>query len=313
MAGGGVMSRLGRQVEQYIQLRRALGYKLEREGRLLPDFATFLEGTGVTHITSELALRWATMPASATPRWWAYRLSMVRRFAQYVHAFDARNEVPPRDLLPSAKTRRLTPYVYSEDDVLALMEATHILSGLMAHTYATLTGLLAATGMRIGEALALDRTDIDWQTGILVVRHAKFGKSRQLPLHPTTVQALLAYNDERDRCLPRRHSQALLLSLAGTRLLYKNVHFTFLRLLREAGLAERCPRRPRIHDLRHTFTIKALLRWYQEGADVASHLPALSTYLGHVNPSHTYWYLTATPELLQLAAGRLEHALGERS
>ena len=307
------MSPLSRQVERYIQVRRALGYKLEREGHLLPDFIAFLKRHRATYITSELALRWATMPANATPWWWAYRLSMVRRFAQYAHALDARTEIPSRGLLPSTRPRRLAPYVYSEGDVLTLMEATHMLSGLMAHTYATLIGLLAATGMRIGEVLALDHTDIDWQTSILVVRHAKFGKSRELPLHPTTVQALLAYKGERDRCLPRRHSPALLLSLAGTRLLYKNVHFTFLRLLREAGLAERCPRRPRIHDLRHTFTIKALLRWYQEGADVSSHLPALSTYLGHVHPSHTYWYLTATPELLQLAAGRLERGLGERS
>jgi integrase len=188
-----------------------------------------------------------------------------------------------------------------------------MLSGLKAHTYATLIGLLMATGMRVGEVLALDRTDIDWQTGILVVRHAKFGKSRELPLHPTTVQALLTYKGERDRCLPRQHSPGFLLSLAGTRLLYKNVHFTFLRLLRQAGLAGRRPRRPRIHDMRHTFAIKALLRWHRDGVDVSTHLPALSTYLGHVNPSDTYWYLTATPELLQLAAGRLEHALGEQS
>jgi integrase/recombinase XerD len=307
------MTPLSRQVEQYVQVRRALGCKLEREGRLLPDFVAFLERHGATYITSELALRWATMPASATPWWWATRLSMVRRFAQYVYAFDGRTEIPSRDLLPSTKSRRLTPYVYSEDDVLALMGATHMLSGLMAHTYATLIGLLMATGMRVGEVLALDRTDIDWQTGILVVRHAKFGKSRELPLHPTTVQALLAYKGERDRCLPRQHSPGFLLSLAGTRLLYKNVHFTFLRLLHQAGLAERRPRRPRIHDMRHTFAIKALLRWYREGADVSSHLPALSTYLGHVLPSHTYWYITATPELMQLAAGRLEYALGERS
>jgi integrase len=294
-------------------MRRALGYKLEREGHLLPDFAAFLECYGVPCITTEYALRWAMMSDSASPRWWACRLSIVRRFALFASAFDARTEIPPHDLLPRTGSRRLTPYVYSQDDILALMAATHRLKGLKAHTYATLFGLLAVTGMRVGEVLALDRTDIDWQAGVLVVQHAKFGKSRALPLHPTTVQALLAYNGERDRYLPQQRSPAFLLSLAGTRLHYKNVHVTFLRLLHQSGLTERRPRRPRIHDLRHTFTIKTLLRWHREGVDVSSHLPALSTYLGHVNPSHTYWYLTATPELLQLAAGRLEQVLGERS
>ena len=305
------MSALGKTVEEYLEVRRALGYKLEREGRLLPDFVAFLEHHDATHITAELALCWAIAPASATSRWWAHRLSIVRSFAKYVCAFDPRTEIPSLDLLPKSKPRRIAPYVYTEDEILALMAAAQILSGLKADTYATLIGLLASTGMRVGEALAFDRSDIDWHESILVVRHSKFGKSREVPLHPTTVQALHAYSAKRDKCLPHPRSPSFLLSLAGTRLLYKNVHFCFLRLLQRAGLVERHPRRPRLHDLRHTFATKTLVRWHRTGMDVTARLPSLSTYLGHVHPSHTYWYLTATPELLQLAAGRFEQALGD--
>jgi integrase len=305
------MSSLGQYLEEYLEVRRALGYKLEREGHLLPDFVAFLERRGATHVTTALALQWATLPAGATLRWWATRLSMVRCFANHARAFDARTEIPSPDLLPSTKPRRLVPYVYTEGEVLALMREADILSGLKAHTYATLIGLLATTGMRVGEVLALDRSDIDWQQGVLVVRHSKFDKSREVPLHPTTLRALRAYSRERDQHLPQPRSLGLLLSLAGTRLHYKNVHYAFQRLLRRAGLAEQHPRRPRIHDLRHTFAIQTLVRWHRDGVDVPSCLPALSTYLGHVCPSNTYWYLTATPELLQLAAGRLEQVLGE--
>ena len=305
------MSTLSQQVNEYLQVRRALGYKLEREGRLLPDFVAFLDRQGVSHITADLALHWATLPASATTRWWAHRLSIVRRFAEYLRAFDAQTEVPPSDLLPHVKSRRLAPYVYTDDEVLTLMAATHTLRGLKAHTYATLFGLLASTGMRVGEVLALDRSDIDWQQGVLVVRHSKFGKSREVPVHPTTVQALQAYSQARDHGLPRISSPAFLVSLVGTRLHYKNVHRGFLHLLRQAGMADRQPRRPRLHDLRHTFATQTLGRWYREGVDVQACLPALSTYLGHVCPSHTYWYLTATPDLLKVASGHFEQSLGE--
>ena len=305
------MNTLAQHVEAYLQIRRALGYKLEREGRLLPDFIAFVESQGARHITTELALQWATLPARASTRWWFHRLSIIRRFAQYLRAFDAQTEVPPDDLLPQVKSHRLEPYVYTDDEVLALMAAASSLSGLKAHTYATLIGLLACTGMRVGETLAIDCSDIDWQQGALLVRHSKFDKSREVPLHPTTVQALRAYGQARDQCLPRISSPAFLLSLAGTRLNYKNVHFYFLRLLNRAGLADRQPRRPRIHDLRHTFAIRTLCRWYREGMDVQACLPALSTYLGHVCPSQTYWYLTATPDLLKAASGRFEQSLGE--
>ena len=304
------MSTLATTLSEYLQVRRALGYKLEREQRLLPEFVAFLNNHGATHVTTELALRWATAPATASPEWWAKRLTLVRGFAKYARAQDARTEIPSPELVSKRKASRLVPYVYTDDEVRALMQATQMLHGLKARTYATLLGLLAATGMRVGEALALECSDIDWREGVLVVRHSKFGKSRELPLHPTTVQALRDYARQRNQCLPHPRSPSFLLSLAGTRLNYKNVHFSFLRLLRRAGLAGRRPRRPRIHDLRHAFAIKTLVAWHRAGLDVHAHLPSLSTYLGHVCPSNTYSYLTATPELLRLAGKRFEQVLG---
>jgi integrase len=304
------MSPLAEAVKQYLQLRRGLGYKLEREGRLLPDFVAFVERDGGSHITAERALHWATLPAQATPRWWATRLGMVRQLSRYLGALDPRTEVPSPQLLPTWTSRKQPPYLYADADIAALLGAAQKLDGLKSATYATLFGLLAATGMRVGEALRLDRADVDWRARTLLIRHSKFGKSRELPLHPSTVEALRRYARQRDRFVPRPRSPSFLLSLAGTRLHYKNVHFCFLRLLRRAGLADRQPRRPRIHDLRHTFALKTIADGYRADLDVQARLSVLSTYLGHVCPSHTYWYLSAAPELLQLAAERLDESLG---
>jgi integrase len=300
-------------LQEYLQLRRALGYKLEREGLLLPQFLNFLEENGATSITTALAMRWATAPARASQRWWAARLGEVRVFARYMAARDPCTEVPALELLPAPRSRKRTPYIYSDADVQALMRAALIFDGVKAATYSTLLGLLAVTGMRVGEVIALDRADIDWRAQLLVIRTGKFGKSRELALHPTTLEALRAYGRARDRALPQPRSPALLLSLAGTRLLYKNVQRGFSHLLHHVELPQRLPCRPRLHDLRHTFAIKTLMRWYREGLDVQAHLPLLSTYLGHVNPSLTYRYLTATPELMRLAERRARRALGEQS
>lgn len=305
------MSTLTDAIQQYLELRRGLGYKLEREGRLLPDFATFIERDGGCHITAERALRWATASTTATPAWWGTRLGMVRQLAKYLAALDPQTEVPSSQLLPKRGREKLPPYLCTDEEIQALLRAARTLHGLKGATYATLLGLLAATGMRVGEALRLDRSDIDWRERLLLIRHSKFGKSRELPLHPSTVEALRSYARQRDRALPHLRSSSFLLSLAGTRLHYKNVHFCFLRLLRRAGLAQRRPHRPRLVDLRHTFAIRTIADGYRAGLDVQARLPALSTYLGHVNPSHTYWYLSGALELLQLAAERLERALGE--
>jgi integrase len=297
-------------VSEYLSLRRALGYKLEREGMLLPDFADFVKAQGGEHITTKLALRWACQPTSTSSTWWARRLGMVRRLAVHVRAFDPRTEIPATDLIPY-RTQRRTPYLYSAADVRALMAECAALRGpLGPTTYATLFGLLAVTGMRVGEAVALDRSDFDEHQGLLVIRHSKFDKSREVPLHPTTVDALRAYARERRRIHRRPKSPSLFLSSTGTRLWTQNVWQKFAMLRRRAGLPSR-PRPPCIHDFRHSFAVATLLRWYHEGANVEAKLPLLSTYLGHVSPTTTYWYLTAAPELMQLAARRLEHSWGE--
>jgi len=306
------MSALRKTLQEYLQLRRKFGFKLEREGLLLPQFVDFLEQQGAIHITSSLAVRWATAPSTASPRWWAERFGEVRLFARFVAAQNPNTEVPSADLLPRWRSRRLVPFIYSDADLVALIRSTEIFEGVKRTTYATLLGLLAVTGMRVGEAISLDRNDIDWRAQSLVIRSGKFGKSRELALHPTTLEALRAYGRMRDRALPHPRSAALLLSLVGTRLLYKNVQRGFAQLLYRTALPYNLPRRPRLHDLRHAFAIKTLTRWYREGLNVETRLPLLSTYLGHVNPSQTYWYLTATPEMMQLAERRARGALRER-
>ena len=305
------MSDLWSFVDDYLTMRRRLGYKLQREWSLLPEFADYVAREGSAVITSRLALAWATK-VSGSRRWKAGRLSMVRRLASYVRTLDPKTEIPSAELLPYRHVRSGNAYLYSDEDVLALMGAARRLTGtLRPHTYATLLGLLATTGMRLGEAIALDRADFNESEALLVVRHAKFAKSREVVLHPTTVDALRAYARVRDRTVPRVRGPSFFVSQRGTRLLNQNFQVAFLLLVRDAGLQDRRPRRPRIHDLRHSFAVRTLIDWYREGVDVEARLPRLSTYLGHVNPSTTYYYLSAAAELVGLAAGRLERALGE--
>jgi integrase/recombinase XerD len=291
----------------YLALRRSLGFKLRHEAWWLPDFVAYMKRRGRSVISTELALTWAQQPTDADPSWWARRLGAVRRFARHHHAFDSRTEVPPAGLIPYRR-RRLTPHVYTNEEIAAVMREARRLRGLMAATYTTLIGLLAATGMRVGEAIALQDDAIDERAALLTVRNGKFRKSRHVPVHPSTLQALHAYAAVRDRLCPVRRSSTFLVSGAGTRLLEQNVWFTFARLRKSAGLAHPDRRPPRIHDLRHTFAVKTLTGWYRQGIDVERRLPWLSTYLGHVSPSTTYWYLTATPELLALASERAGRA-----
>jgi integrase/recombinase XerD len=308
------MSPLEQSLADYLRIRRALGFKLERAERLLAQFVAYLHDRNVEVPTIEDALAWATSPTDATPRWWAHRLSTVRGFAAHLHALDARAEVPPPGLLRRGP-RRQTPYLYSEADITALVDAAGTLPRpLGAATYQTLIGLLAVTGMRVGEAIRLDRDDLDADhDGLVTVRTSKFGKSRLVPLHPTTVAALRDYLKVRDALLPAPASPALLLSTAGTRLGYNNVWRTFHRLVQQAGLTARSAScQPRIHDLRHSFAVRTVLDWYAQNADVGALLPRLSTYLGHTDPKHTYWYLQAAPELLALAAQRVgAHQAGQ--
>jgi integrase len=307
------MSALRQALVDYLSLRRSLGYKLQRPEKLLHQFLDFLDATGAPTITTEHALAWARQPENADESWWAHRLSVVRLFAAYVRAGDTSAEVPPRDLLP-CRSRRAVPYLYSEREIAALVDATDRLrTTLRRATYRTLIGLLAVTGMRVGEAIGLDRHDFDTASGVLLIRRAKFDKVREVPLHPTTVAALHRYVARADRECAARTTPALFISTAGTRLLYCGVHWTFKRLARQAGLVPRTARcRPRIHDLRHAFAVSTLLDACRDGSETQC-LTLLSTYLGHVDPAASYWYLSAAPELLALAAERLEHHRGARS
>lgn len=305
------MTGLRSAAEDYLAVRRALGFQLIGAGRLLRQFVGFTETVGAERITTQLAVRWATLPPGGSPTWHAQRLAVVRCFARWLQVIDPDTEVPPTDVLAN-RGRRITPWLYSEDDVTALMDAAGRLpSPLAAATMTTFLGLLFSTGMRRGEALGLDRADLDTATGVLSIRNAKFHKPRQLPLHPSTLAALTGYAARRDRLCPRPRSTALLVSTTGGRVSASTVSQTFRDLLRQTGIEQRAlPRRPRLHDARHTFAVTTLLRWYRDGGDVQARLPLLSTYLGHADPRHTYWYLTAAPELLALAAERLDRVTG---
>jgi integrase len=307
------MSPLRQALTGYLAVRRSLGYKLTRPEKLLTQFITYLEDAGAATITTDLAMAWATLPGGDA-NWHAHRLSVVRGFAAYLHTIDPAAQIPPAGLIP-ARPRRATPYLYSDADIAALMAAAGSLRfPLRMATYQTLVGLLAVTGMRVGEAIRLDRADLDLTAGVVTVRHSKFGKTRLLPLHPATTDALRGYLRLRDRLCPCPRTAAVFISPAGTRLLYCNVHATWKLLVASAGLTARSAAcRPRIHDLRHSFAVASLLDAYAAGQDAQARLALLSTYMGHADPSHTYWYLSAAPELLALAGQQLEdHLAGLR-
>lgn len=308
------MSALNQAVDDYVMVRRALGFKLARHAILLHDFVDYIEAAGACRVTTELALAWATQPGGADPPWrGSKRLGVVRGFARHMLAIDPATEVPSTDLLPCRESRT-TPYLYSDADVAALMAAARALVlPLRATTYETLIGLVKVTGMRSGEAIRLDRDDVDWAQGVLTIRDSKFHKSREIPLHPGALDALGAYARLRDECCPRPKAPNFFVSMAGTRLLRCNVERTFQVLVASAGLGQRPKRRnPRLHDLRHTFAVTTLLGWYRDGLDVEARLPLLSTFLGHTKPANTYWYLSAVPELMSLAAERLGRTQGAR-
>jgi integrase/recombinase XerD len=303
------VSPLRQALAGYLAVRRSLGYKLARPEKLLVQFITYLEDAGAATVTTDLAVAWATLPAGDA-NWHAQRLSVVRGFAAWLHTIDPAAEVPPAGLIPSRRLRA-TPYLYSDADITALIGAAAGLRfPLRTATYQTLIGLLAVTGMRVGEAIRLDRADLDLAAGVITVRQSKFGKTRLLPLHPSATAALRGYLRLRDRLCPGPRTAAVLISPAGTRLLYCNVHATWKLLIASAGLkAKSAACRPRIHDVRHPFAVRALLDAYAAGQDGQARLALLSAYMGHADPSHTYWYLSAAPELLALAGQRLEDRL----
>ena len=295
-------------VRAYLAARRSLGYELAVEGKELRRFAEYAESIGhMGPVTTELALRWAKLPADADPLYWARRLDVVRRFAQHQALVEAGTEIPPRGIL-GPSYRRPAPHIYSSEEVVALLAAAARLGpagGLRPHTYGTLFGLLACTGMRISEALRLERSDVDLDVGAITVAQSKFRKSRWLPIHASTAHALLSYQAHRERYLPGARDEHFFLTEKGTSLKWHRTYMTF-RCIREGlGWTQRAVW-PRIHDLRHTFAVRTLLRWYQEGAPIGNKITYLSTYLGHVKVADTYWYFSALPELMAIAAERFE-------
>jgi integrase/recombinase XerD len=304
--------RLREALEDYVTMRRSLGFKIRDYPWMLGDFVSYMEAAGASTITTELAVAWALGAGpDAHPAYLAKRLSVVRGFARHLSAFDPATEVPPAELVCSSPCRA-TPYLYSDADIAALMTAAGGLQPrLRAATYETLVGLLSVTGARIGELIRLDRQDVDWDQGVLRITYTKFNKHRELALDPSTVTALKAYADIRDEVWPEPNSPSFFVSTLGKRLVYVTVCGVFGRLVRASGLKPRSADcRPRIHDARHTFACATLLGWYRAGLDVEAQLPLLSTYLGHANPARTFWYLSATPELLVMAAERRQQMAG---
>ena len=302
------MRTLRKLLQDYLTMRRALGFKLRTDGTGLLSFVAFMEQAHAEHISIELALTWAKQTATVQPARWAQRLCYVRGFARYCQAIDPRTEVPPLGLLPFSH-QRPSPYFFTNDDIERLLQGALAMPAKERFTNRTLycvMGLLIVSGLRICEVLGLTLDDVDLDEGILTIRATKFGKSRLVPLHETTIKVLADYRRRRDQFLAGHPVSHWFVNAQRERLGYDSVRRAFRRLT--AHMPSQPGRsRPRLHDLRHRFALMTLLRWYREGQDVQRLLPVLSAFLGHVQTSDTYWYLSACPELLEAAKERLEH------
>lgn len=300
------MSALHEALARYVKMRRGFGYRFDGEEQCLGDFVAFMGAAQATVITRKLAVTWITQAAHASR---PNRLSMVRGFARYLSNLEPTTETPPAGIFTSP--RRPRPHIYTEAEIQQVLEATlqwGSAKSLNRQTYHCLFGLLAATGMRLGEAIGLERSDVDFEAGILRLRRTKGGKERLVPLHSTTTRALANYAVRRDVCRACRKSPWFFVLARGQQLRSQYPHRVFISVLRRAGLRdpELHTRGPRLHDFRHTFAVNTILRWYRSGEDVERLLPTLTTYLGHSKVRDTYWYLSACPELMSEAANRLE-------
>lgn len=311
------MNTLNEAIGEYLTMRRALGFTLKKTQGKLRQFAAFMEERSACTITTALALEWAMTPETA-PAEAAARLTIVRGFARYRSATDPHTEIPPWELLPH-RPKRARPYLYTEQETEALLAAALTLPQIMPlrpWTYHALLGLLSVSGLRLSEALNLKCEDADLREGLLTIRRAKFGKSRLVPLHPTTCKVLVDYLARRDKLLLSCPTSYVFVSSRGQRLDPGDVHRTFYRLSRAIGLRGPTDSRgPRLHDFRHRFATNTLLQWYRAGEDIERQMPVLTTYLGHVqghvHVSDTYWYLSACPQLLGEATRRLEQRWGK--
>ncbi|MCP3733240.1 tyrosine-type recombinase/integrase [Sphingomonas sp. MG17] len=299
------MTPLRAALDRYVNMQRGFGYKFTSAEHLLIDFVAFMDAQGEAIITNKLAIDWAT--GAAGPASWPSRLGTVRSFARHLSCTEPRTDIPPAGIVRS--TPRPAPYIYTELEIAGLLDAMRALTPatrLRRWTYHYLFGLLAVTGLRVGEALRLKRDDVDLDTGILTIRETKFGKSRIVPISPSTVAALNDYVTRRNARRCRSAGLHFFTGEHGGQLYHQNIHLVFCAVSRQLGLRPGSGGGPRIHDLRHSFAVNMLLRWYRAGEDVEQLLPVLSTYLGHSHTRDTYWYLSACPELMEHAVHRLE-------
>lgn len=305
------MKSLRDALPEYLAIRRALGTQLKEAGMSLSHFLDFMEAEGAEVITLQIALRWAMLPENVQRATWARRLGQVRSFAAWRSSFDPRTEIPPHRIL-GARRQRNPPHIYTEKEVLALMAgAANLPKGkIRPWTFRTFLGLMASAGLRPGEALALDVKDVDLQNGILTIRETKFGKTRFVPVSESTQVALADYARRRESLCRRIRTEGFFLTPRGNRLRAESARRTLAELscaigLRPPQMGRRVGRGPRLQDFRHTFATMRMIEWYRAGLNVSLELPKLSTYLGHAEICHTYWYLQAIPELLELAASRV--------
>lgn len=302
---------LAHELERYLGVRRSLGYDLATAERALRRFVQYADTQSASHITTDLFLGWQSAFGNAGRSTWGARFVMVRLFSQWLHGLDAAHEVLPRGLVPY-RYCRTQPYIFTNAQIVAIVETAAELPsiyGMRGLTCSTLFGLIAVTGMRINEALSLNADDIDLDHGIIHIRLGKLGKERLIAVHDSVSGKLRNYAAERDRLLGAP-SVPFFVRCDGKRLGDCGARYNFAHVCQRVGLRERQTegrhgRGPRIHDLRHTFAAQTMIDWYKSGKDPAREMVKLTTWLGHSDPEHTYWYIEAVPELLELASARI--------
>jgi integrase len=311
------LTSLQARVERYLVERGRLGFDLRGPTNVLRNFARHVQAVGHRGpLTVEVMTDWARRDShgSSDPHTWARRLNSLRSFMRWMQQFEPRTEVPD-DAIFGRLPRRLAPHIYSEPEIVDLLAAARRLGptpSLRGVVFETLFGLIACTGLRISEALALRNFDVDLKHGMLTIRRTKFAKSRYVPMHQSTVETLRRYRWMRD--LSGEPAQEDASFFVGTRsrrrgrpLSNRQAHRVFAELRQQLGWHNRGTHHaPRIHDLRHTFVVRRILLWQQKGVDIDQAMLSLSTYVGHAMVTNTYWYLSAVPELMALAAGRFE-------